>query len=433
MTRSQMRLALLTSVMGWRPQLDAASVQAEADVLWAWVEKPAGEAVALLPLVAPMRAETDTGLAQRQRIETVPAEPSAAVVKESLTPAPVEPPPVDTPPPDDRREKLLAAILEAAREGRPCPPDDDLVAVTGYRHKNTVRHGLLQLRKAGVIRIEKPDGAPTASPVRRIRILAEDVVTGWTKDVGRPFALTPHLTRLLAALTAAAEAGAACPTNDELRLACGYCDAPGVSRGVAVLQEQDFIRVELDFGAVRRRRVTIVSTGKATDWTAGRPHRFGQTKAPMAVSTPPEAASPPPAQPEPPPKARKPLPPPPPPARPSLRPDEQAAIDAAVAAGRVTRAPIGKSGIQMRNHRGEVMEVPPPFPDASAWEREAAVYLQQRGATVVTNGARKWLIDGRWSVSGEELVERANKKRVHQKLPPIEIPADAVRARGRAA
>ena len=71
-------------------------------------------------------------------------------------------------------------------------------------------------------------------------------------------------------------------------------------------------------------------------------------------------------------------------------------------------------------------------PTAEDWAREAAVYLQKRNVQVVTNGTGKWLLDGRWSVTDVELVERANKKRAHQKLPPFVIPAGAAKKPGRA-
>jgi hypothetical protein len=102
------------------------------------------------------------------------------------------------------------------------------------------------------------------------------------------------------------------------------------------------------------------------------------------------------------------------------------AIDAAVEAGKVTVVPTGASGLMAKDFKGAPMQlVPPPFPDAPAWAREAAVFLQKCGVTVVTNGPAKWLLDGRWSVTHPELVERANKKRAARKLPPIEIPVGA--------
>jgi hypothetical protein len=130
-----------------------------------------------------------------------------------------------------------------------------------------------------------------------------------------------------------------------------------------------------------------------------------------------------------------PLPPPPPKPRPVLRPDEKAAIDAHVRAGKVTVVPTGATGVMTRTWKGEpVSAVPAPFPDAPDWAREAAVYLQKRNVEVVTNGTGRWLLDGRWSVSDVELVERANKKRAAQKLPPFVIPAGASgKGRGRAA
>jgi hypothetical protein len=119
---------------------------------------------------------------------------------------------------------------------------------------------------------------------------------------------------------------------------------------------------------------------------------------------------------------------------PKLSAEEKAAIDAAVQAGKVTVVPTGASGVVAKGFKGTVMQlVPPPFPDATEWEREAAVTLQKCGVFVVTTGPKKWLIDGRVSVTSEGLVERANKKRAARKLPPIEIPGDGLPAKKRGA
>jgi len=72
--------------------------------------------------------------------------------------------------------------------------------------------------------------------------------------------LTLTQRRLRDVLTAIAEAGQACPTNDGLadRLAC---DPRDVARAMGALRDLGLIEIRSDR---KRREITIVATGRAT-------------------------------------------------------------------------------------------------------------------------------------------------------------------------
>jgi DNA-binding MarR family transcriptional regulator len=554
MTRSELRLQLLTSVMSWRPGLDAAGVAAEADVLWGWIEAPLGAAVnqpeaqppAVRPVTAaPMVARADSTAAGRV-LAAIDARAGQAFTMHDLaqdvgigsaavarhlahmvhagtlvaeghtnrrTWRRPDAPPVERR--DDRTDrrldKMLAVLTARAAEGLPCPSNADLGALLDGMKADRASQLLTLLHTSGRIVLEGQGGNQ-----RRVQIVATGQWTDWS--AGTSPAEANHQ-KVLAAIVAAADGGLPCPSSIALAHAAGYLDENSASRAVGALERDGRIVVErIGLG---RRRMQVVESGRWTQWNfrtqkeqapcetstdgavsdgssppsetvplsdpdavqagdvfpaptdpadggsgsasqvspdtsaaAGEPARAtgigiatdrassgspagqhgssggGATTPSVALARPTPLSA---ALPEPKGPVER-------PATPKPRDPIAAAIETAVAEGRVTRVPpsvTGASAATKRDVRGQTVASDDrgPFPDVAPHVREAALTLQRAGYVVVTNGGKpgapKFLIDGRDSLTGDDLVARANKRRARQGLPPIDAPSSS--GNGRAA
>jgi DNA-binding transcriptional ArsR family regulator len=337
--------------------------------------------------------------------------------------------------PEARVERVYELLAAAAAQGSACPTNDEVVAALGEPiHPATVSKIVVLIEAQGRIQIER-----RGAFARRVVIVATGAATGWSGKAAQlpaeepppcapsepaPSPLDPPSHSLPVSTS---------PSGDAI--SGGSDDAPPVALPAPpTAGRSDDASTPLPAAApvVAEPPAPVVASAAASsppsgsDSTPAAPR--GSTGAaaasPRASSSPAASTGPRPSS-----RPHDPLAAPvvarsrP---APEVRPEERAAIEAAVAAGKVTRAPVGKSGIVMRSHKGVVMEAPTPFPDASPAGRAAAIYLQSRGVVVVTNGPGKYLLDARWSVREPELIERANKKRAAQKLPPIT--ADGVAA-----
>jgi hypothetical protein len=247
--RTALRVRLMASVMAHRPGASTEALVAEADRLWAWAD--GGE-------TAPAVRRPPLTLA----IETTTVGTGAGVDPA----APARRPWSGDRDADPRRAALLAAISAAA--GHPCPTNEDLAAASGYGSGAVVQKTLAKLNQRGVIAIERRPGEATDSPVRRLRIVATDVVTGWTAAavgaVGGAVgdASLSRRDQVFALLARAADAGDPCPWNATMAAALGIKHVADVAKLIGLLVREGRVRV-WRVGATQRW-VTIVATGAST-------------------------------------------------------------------------------------------------------------------------------------------------------------------------
>jgi biotin operon repressor len=328
---------------------------------------------------------------------------------------------------EERVERIFDLLAAAAAQGSACPTNEEVVAALGEpMHPASVSKIVMLIEAQGRIRIERR-GAFS----RRVVIVETGAATGWSGKAAQSPAQEPTCAPSEPAPSPndpPSDSGPASMSPAGDAISEGSADAPpaaspappkdGASAAASMPPPVGEHAVAASLASAGSTDVaTLPASASVSTPVAPRGSTGAAAASPRVSSSPAPSTGPrPSSRPHDPmaaPVVARSRP------SPEVRPDERAAIEAAVAAGKVTRAPVGKSGIVMRSLKGVVTEAPLPFPDASPAGRAAALYLQSRGVVVVTNGPGKYLLDARWSVREPELIERANKKRAAQKLPPI--------------
>lgn len=163
---------------------------------------------------------------------------------------------------------VLDVIRDAAKAGRACPTNEEIVKATTYSQAKTVTKALDVLQEAGLIRIRNQ---------RNCRSILHCATGKWTQPTDRPKAQRYGLSRcadaraervesLFAVLNKAAEEGAPCPLTRELAAAIGAKSTASVSDYLDKLATAGRITIA---GYSGGRVVTITSTGKKTGAASG--------------------------------------------------------------------------------------------------------------------------------------------------------------------
>ncbi|MCA6305257.1 MAG: hypothetical protein IM628_10635 [Phenylobacterium sp.] len=309
-------------------------------------------------------------------------------------------------PGQSRREQVLRMLAAAADAGAPCPWNRDVARALGLKYEADVARLISQLVREGRIRVER-----VGATQRRVTIVATGAATAIslppprlgrlpatprtettcapdpTADAGSPATGSPAVpaTPSGPSSTTGSSAPASPAGGDRGSTSSGPAGAPPSPISSAVSASAN--------GGTDRR----ADGSPGTRTSAGSPpppdgSSSSGTPAPSAGirSTAPTAV----------------------PDR--LRPDERAAIEAAVAAGRVRRVPPAASGLRTTKWdvTGAVVDDGDrgPFPDATPEVRAAALALQRAGTVVVTLKPDAFLVNGRETMTGAQLVARAARR-----------------------